>query len=1056
MNAARMHIGLLSLLLLVTSRHLAQPVLSGDDFHVFSLFTAEDGLPGRTPNVMAEDDMGFLWVGGDAGLSRYDGNRFLRFKKREDDVHSLPDNRVRALLADGRRLWVGTAAGLCVLDLMTERFAFVPFDSANLKQDALAGPDRRINALHRDPQGRIWVGTPSHGIGLYQPESGTIRFFRLDRADIPADHDLPARVDAVLDFEDDLHDPEVLWAGLYGGLQRLDKRTGTSRYYYFPAGNKEQRIARNAFRRILMHADGRLYAGSWGAVWQVFDPGTGILTPLSVDPRNAPGHPMANIRRLTPDHAGNIWITAGNGLYVYDPGLDQLDEVRRNDGVGGKFYGIDYLDNLQRAYVFRDDGLAVFEPREQVFQPLGFGQLGKTGTALAFSATLTDDGKECLVGVSNGQGVYVLDPKANTWRIDPIPTALRDNAPSVTISSITRLDEHRYIVCLNSALLIYDAGDRSYRPFPADLKVDRSRFYNAFCDSRGNVWIATIQEGVRRWDSRSGVVTSFNVSADPEFGAGNGGTFFEDRRGRMWIKCRYAVAWVDPGTDELHHRPMKGFTAPFNATYCEDPDGRIWVASLDGWIGRLADSDSPDPDLVVQLGSPDNGVLAAVMDPEGTLWCMFRDKLVAYDTRSGHAIPYPFSREIRQHSLFDMTLLPDRRWLILSRDLVFFMDPAAARRTSPLPRPYVNGIDIRGAALLTDTVAHALDVLRLKPFENFFSIHFSAVGLRMDQGQVFRYRLRNFQDNWITAEDVRMAGFTNVPSGTYFFELQVVDDFAGRTGEALVLPVHIGRRWIDRFWVRALLAGLALAMMQAVYRYRIQQIRKEEKMKADHQEALAHAETDALRAQMNPHFIFNSLNSIEGFILRNEPERAANYLNDFARLIRLILENAREKTIPLRREIETLRLYLDMEAMRFSGKFTWSVACDPTLNPDDIRISPMLIQPFVENAVWHGLMLKAGSGNVEVRILPAGDDMVRVVIEDDGIGRARSDEINARKNLGGHRSLGMAITRDRLGKLMTRTGRNARMVVHDLHDAVGNPSGTRVELWVPLERSNPE
>src|SRR5690606_17774181 len=225
--------------------------------------------------------------------------------------------------------------------------------------------------------------------------------------------------------------------------------------------------------------------------------------------------------------------------------------------------------------------------------------------------------------------------------------------------------------------------------------------------------------------SRTGEVFRYDLSDDSEFGAGNGDTFFEDSRGRIWIKCRYALAWFEPETGDIHHYPMKGFTAPLYSTYAEDPDGHIWVSSITGWVGRV-NLDHPDRiDIRHDIGSVDLGVLTFQMDTAGMLWCAMPDKLVRLNTRTGERAYFPYSHDLRSRSLFCMTLMPDNQLVFLSRDYIFLFDPATAGIPYPLPRPYITGIDIREQPLQTDTVIRHLSELHLAPHENFFSISFS-------------------------------------------------------------------------------------------------------------------------------------------------------------------------------------------------------------------------------------------------------------------------------------------------------------------------------------------
>lgn len=149
----------------------------------------------------------------------------------------------------------------------------------------------------------------------------------------------------------------------------------------------------------------------------------------------------------------------------------------------------------------------------------------------------------------------------------------------------------------------------------------------------------------------------------------------------------------------------------------------------------------------------------------------------------------------------------------------------------------------------------------------------------------------------------------------------------------------------------------------------------------------------SLRSQMNPHFIFNALNSVNSFIATNDERTANKYLSDFSQLMRAVLENSEEDFIPLKKEIELLQLYTKLEHFRFQDKFDYSIDVDDTINVDEFQIPPMLLQPYIENAVWHGLRYKKEKGHLNISIKPKSKDEITITISDDGIGRTRSKQM---------------------------------------------------------------
>ncbi|MDQ6763593.1 MAG: histidine kinase [Bacteroidota bacterium] len=221
-----------------------------------------------------------------------------------------------------------------------------------------------------------------------------------------------------------------------------------------------------------------------------------------------------------------------------------------------------------------------------------------------------------------------------------------------------------------------------------------------------------------------------------------------------------------------------------------------------------------------------------------------------------------------------------------------------------------------------------------------------------------------------------------------------------------------------------------------------------EKKQEEFQHKATELEMQALRAQMNPHFIFNCLTAINRFILKNESDSASDYLTKFSRLIRLVLNNSKKEFITLDDELEMLRLYLEMERMRFKYSFDYNINFKNEINPENIFIPPLLLQPFAENAIWHGLMNKEGQGHLTV-LLSKENNILSCIIEDNGVGRAKAAELKS-KSLERNKSLGLQITKERLALLNKDSNETAFFEMEDLYDNKGNANGTKVILKIRL------
>lgn len=256
---------------------------------------------------------------------------------------------------------------------------------------------------------------------------------------------------------------------------------------------------------------------------------------------------------------------------------------------------------------------------------------------------------------------------------------------------------------------------------------------------------------------------------------------------------------------------------------------------------------------------------------------------------------------------------------------------------------------------------------------------------------------------------------------------------------------------IKQLWLYGIIAiiGVVSILSFFIHRLRIASLKTKSQLdqqKADQIQAemqmkngLKEAEMQTLRSQMNPHFIFNTLNSINSYIIQSKSEAASSYLTTFSKLMRNVLELSRSKTVTLQVELQTLELYLQLEALRLENKFAYTITVADEVEEEMVKIPPLIIQPFVENAIWHGLHNKVGNGELHIGIAETKDNQLKVTIQDDGIGRLASSKL--KKGQVNHKSYGIDITINRIKML----NEHNEVKIIDLHDQ-DQPLGTKIEI----------
>ncbi len=365
--------------------------------------------------------------------------------------------------------------------------------------------------------------------------------------------------------------------------------------------------------------------------------------------------------------------------------------------------------------------------------------------------------------------------------------------------------------------------------------------------------------------------------------------------------------------------------------------------------------------------------------------------------------------------------------------------------TDLLPvKPYLESFSIEAKHYPINSYSE--DTLYLEKGTRSIEFDIRAINNNENALNYFSYKLVNYDEEWSKPNLDGSAHFTKIPGGEYTFYYKAANKNLEWThGGAVTVYVQKTLFEYSVFWF--LLGVLILALAYLFYKNRMARIRKELEIKQEFNQKIYELEMNALRLQMNPHFVFNSINSINWFIIKNDKDNASNYLAKFSRLIRLILENSKSKLIPLSNELDAIELYLEMESLRFEQKFEYNIELRSHVNSMNLLIPPMIIQPYIENSIWHGLMNKEGVGHIDLKVYLEDNKLV-CVVEDNGIGREAANRINQLKKIK-KQSLGLKITDDRLKFIEKVYGIETDTKIIDLYNEEGKATGTRVIIEIP-------
>lgn len=484
---------------------------------------------------------------------------------------------------------------------------------------------------------------------------------------------------------------------------------------------------------------------------------------------------------------------------------------------------------------------------------------------------------------------------------------------------------------------------------------------------------------------------------------------FEDREGKIWVGLNAGGAVCFP----MGAISAGGYFSYFGnktiSSICEDKKGNLWLASLESGLYYLP----PNP-------------------------------------YSNYTPPKVFSSEkinktknnVQTTTIKDTLLINN----LLNDEFLKIPTDSVSKKNSIDTLPpliYISGIKINEKDTLPG------NYYALSYSENSIKINYAAFSAVNAQKFQFRYRLSDIDKDWVYTDNT-YAQYNALPPGDYLFSVSAMNAQGIWSKENASVFFKISPPFWQTLWFFILVISIVAVLIVLFFIIRVKQIKKREQEKTQLHKRIADIELQALRAQMNPHFIFNTLASIQYFITDNNVEAANQYLSKFAKLMRSIIYNSRRKTVPLKDEIQALELYIQMEQLRCNYSFEYEIKCSENIDVNDDEIPGLLIQPYVENAIWHGLTyIKHKKGMLKIN-LDKKDDFIKCTIDDNGIGRKKSMELKA-QSLKPHQSVGMSITKERLDIL--NSVQNSKLsvnIIDKVNQHTLEAEGTKVEIFIPL------
>jgi sensor histidine kinase YesM len=511
------------------------------------------------------------------------------------------------------------------------------------------------------------------------------------------------------------------------------------------------------------------------------------------------------------------------------------------------------------------------------------------------------------------------------------------------------------------------------------------------------------------------------------------------RQGEIYIGCINGLYKYEKHKFIYLGAENKIFSSKINAIK-EDSSGNIWVLTMTEGValykeGKVISS------ISIKNSLPSNNCSDIAFGKNGVVWIGTDDGLCKISTTNNFSTDvFNTTHGLISDEITKLVLQNNELW-VGTGDGLCMINISLVQTNHVSPPIYITSI------LVGDSSISLLQTVFPHQSNNF---RFQLSGLTFKSNKChFMYRLIGIDTSWHTSDNFEIP-FYNLTPGSYRFEAKALTIDGVASKEAAMFSFTIEKPFWKRWWFILIEILLGSTLIYSLVHYRLGVIHKKEQEKTRINKMIAEYQLTALRTQMNPHFIFNAINSIQHYILKNNTDKAYDYLTKFADLIRMMLNNAQKKTLSLQQELDMLSIYIELEKLRFDEEFEFILTIDEQIETTDRYIPAMLIQPYVENAIWHGLMNLKGkrAGKLMVTIQDELETL-KISIQDNGIGRKMAQVLKKRS---AHESIGMELNRKRLELLNSLPeNKKATVTISDLYDENEEPSGTRVDISLTSE-----
>ena len=994
----------------------------------WSVLTEKEGLSCDKATTVAQDADGVIWIGTNNGLNRWDGYGFAKYFSKVDDTASMPDNDIQKIFADRKyHLWLVTASGVCCFNSQTHKTTrfqtgaaapspFTTFDNSQVWFDEKEAP---------------YVVSPAAGLFRFTDER---HYLSVDEGVTP----MLFQEQTFRHYAHLVRDRHgMLWAFQQDRIFRVDpvtKKVVRTFTFKKPASIYD----------MVFDSHNRAWVSTWLHGVYRFDPADESWTHL----------PAALDGILT--KRGTEWTLKGKHYILFVTNQSEVlffdeetDSCRSYRPVNGAELGAPFVDRQNILWVPTTKGVYYVNSYGRLFDLLPVNVVGRLVDSVFWATpyNMREEKSGYWISCRYRGGLYWYD---HEWRlrhfwlnvVDSLSPSMKEEIGTLQEAYDFKQQGEEMFITTEWGIVILDLKTlrRTLVRYPATKPVMRLRTIVDVGDNKW--WIRSFDQGIFLFDAATRQFTRHYAllnctGCDPP----QVNYLLRDHRGRIFATTTDGLFRYSTQTDSFQHiTPTGPPLGNMLIGMAEDRNGRVWIGNQNGISAY-----DPDSNAVVHTVKESNNIGAVFricIDSQQNAWFRSAAGYWCWLRKQDKAIPFKFSLGLpdNDEGLFYTT--SDGNVYAGGTGTLVRWHPDWLINYSVSCRTTLVDAAVNNTPIAFDQGPNGEKLLHLRPEENSLRIGFDVTNYDIPENNLYFYQLRPGKGNWQQLENGRLS-FNDLPAGDYELLVRGANKLTGEYTPPDRLLFTIAPYWYQSLWFRGLAIAMAIVLIAAGVRKRIAVIRRESAFR----QKIADTEMQALRAQMNPHFLFNSLNSIENFIMKNEKWLASDYLNKFARLIRMILSSSRNELVPFTKDLEALQLYVDLELLRYNRKFCYKTEIDPALSQGDYRVPSLLIQPYVENAILHGVAL-SDKPDLFVRVTAfLRGECIHYLIEDNGIGRAEA-QAHKEKNRPNHKSIGLTITEDRIHIFSHQQGSEGSVTFTDLTDSEDRAAGTRVEVVI--------